>query len=93
MSRHEAEGCAMGCPGNIEGCAAETFLHGAEAAAVERPGVPPAGGRRLKASVRGASPPPHRQRRRGAAAARRTRAERSSQRWSEASLETLCGAR
>jgi hypothetical protein len=26
MHRHEAEGCAVWCPGNIEGCAAEAFL-------------------------------------------------------------------
>jgi hypothetical protein len=26
MRRREAEGCAMWCPGNIEGCAAEQFL-------------------------------------------------------------------
>jgi hypothetical protein len=26
MRRHEAEGYAMGCPGDVEGCAAEAFL-------------------------------------------------------------------
>jgi hypothetical protein len=25
MHRHEAEGSAMGCPGEVEGCAAEAF--------------------------------------------------------------------
>jgi hypothetical protein len=26
MGRHGGEGCAMGCPGHIEGCTAEAFL-------------------------------------------------------------------